>query len=301
MSSKANFYCGEWLIEPQTLTISHPNKGKCSVQSKVMQVLLVLINANNQVVEKRELMDVVWHGAVITENSLNQTISELRKIFGDSRKDPKFIETIPGKGYRFVTAAQSTSDSSLDIIKSSRPSSQVIALFVSALLIVGFIFWPNSQLESARFNLTVAPNGQAIAYFMKQNTGYYLHIQDTDSNRVPITIFVKTPESLALGWSSDSSKVVYNATLAEDSFYAMNVFDLNNAKTLYYKAAKLDQRHQQDSLPENFNKAIDSVDHEEFMVDGNKVDKIRYSEGEYFSAYFDQGKITSFSWQSVLR
>jgi|GEM_PF-2400172 len=301
MSNNNNFRVEGWLIEPELLSITHPNKGKYTLQSKVMQVLLALLKAENQVVSKQSLMDQVWQDLVITENSLNQAISELRKIFGDSRKTPLFIETIPTKGYRFVAKVEPTSDT-----LTKKPSNHQLSVTLFSKIIIGvalslFVLlalnWYKQSDE--KLNLAVAPNGQSIAYFIEQSNGFYMHIKSTDETSVPQTVFIKRPETLAMGWSSDSSKIVYNATLSEDTYFSMNVFDLSSGKTKYYKAAKIKGRHKQDSLPENFNKPTGDVVHEEFNIDGQVVDRIEYSKGEYFSAYFVDGKITSFSWQSI--
>lgn len=51
-------------------------------------------------------MDAVWPGVVVEENNLNQAISSLRKSLGDSKSTPRFIQTIPGRGYRFIAPVE---------------------------------------------------------------------------------------------------------------------------------------------------------------------------------------------------
>ena len=65
-------------------------------------VLLILIENRDRVVTKRELLDRVWAGTTVEENNLQQCISALRKALGDTRKEARFIITVPGSGYRFV-------------------------------------------------------------------------------------------------------------------------------------------------------------------------------------------------------
>jgi adenylate cyclase len=79
-------------FEEQTVPLSH----------SAFQTLLVLVENRDRVVTKRELLEKVWAGTAVEENNLNQCISALRKTFGDSRKEARFIATIPGAGYRFV-------------------------------------------------------------------------------------------------------------------------------------------------------------------------------------------------------
>ena len=72
------------------------------VSSRAYDALLYLIEHRDRVVGKDELMKAVWPKAVVEENNLNQAISSLRRAFGDSRELPRYLATIPGRGYRFV-------------------------------------------------------------------------------------------------------------------------------------------------------------------------------------------------------
>jgi TolB-like protein/DNA-binding winged helix-turn-helix (wHTH) protein/Flp pilus assembly protein TadD len=72
------------------------------VPPKVFDTLLVLVENSGQVVEKDELMRLVWPDTVVEENNLNQTISALRKALGEDPTQHRYIVTIPGRGYRFV-------------------------------------------------------------------------------------------------------------------------------------------------------------------------------------------------------
>lgn len=69
---------------------------------KAFDTLLVLIQANDRIVAKEELLKAVWPETFVEENNLNQSISLLRKVLGDSPLKHRYIATIPGRGYRFV-------------------------------------------------------------------------------------------------------------------------------------------------------------------------------------------------------
>ena len=69
---------------------------------KAFDLLLVLVEARGRTVEKDELLERVWAGTIVEENNLNQNITALRKLLGDSRQESQYIATIPGIGYRFV-------------------------------------------------------------------------------------------------------------------------------------------------------------------------------------------------------
>jgi DNA-binding winged helix-turn-helix (wHTH) protein len=69
------------------------------IGSRALDVLIVLTEANGELVTKDELMSRVWSGAVVEENTLQFQISTLRKALGPDRD---FIKTISGRGYRFI-------------------------------------------------------------------------------------------------------------------------------------------------------------------------------------------------------
>src|SRR6185503_8972104 len=71
---------------------------------KAFDTLLILVRNHSRVVTKDELMRLVWRDAFVTEDSLSQTISTLRRVLADDSNQPQYITTIPRRGYRFIAA-----------------------------------------------------------------------------------------------------------------------------------------------------------------------------------------------------
>ena len=69
---------------------------------KALETLRVLLERSGRLVTKDELMRHIWPDTVVEENNLNQNISVLRRALGERTAGPRFIETVPGVGYRFV-------------------------------------------------------------------------------------------------------------------------------------------------------------------------------------------------------
>ena len=83
---------------------------------RVFETLLYLVRHRGRVLPKDELMQEIWPDATVEENNLNQNISTLRRFFGETRGEDRFIVTVPGRGYRFVASvkvstAQATAES----------------------------------------------------------------------------------------------------------------------------------------------------------------------------------------------
>lgn len=79
-----------------------------SLTPKVFETLLQLVRHRGRVIAKDDLMKAVWPDTVVEENNLNQNISVLRRVLGESRGQHRYIATIPGKGYHFLASVETT-------------------------------------------------------------------------------------------------------------------------------------------------------------------------------------------------
>jgi len=70
---------------------------------KAVDLLIALVEAQGQTVDKQELLRRVWPDTVVEEGSLSSHIFQLRRALGEGAGGQRFIETIPKRGYRFVS------------------------------------------------------------------------------------------------------------------------------------------------------------------------------------------------------
>lgn len=99
------FRVGAYVAEPQLQRISK-DSGEVRVEPKVMDVLVLLAVQPGRTVTREEFMEAVWSDTVVTDDALLRCISELRKIFGDDARDPRYIETIRRRGYRLIAQVE---------------------------------------------------------------------------------------------------------------------------------------------------------------------------------------------------
>ena len=69
---------------------------------KLFDILLVLVENSGRLLNKNEFQSLVWPETVVEDGNLTRNISTLRKILGETLGEPRYIETIPWRGYRFV-------------------------------------------------------------------------------------------------------------------------------------------------------------------------------------------------------
>ncbi|MGB7209108.1 MAG: winged helix-turn-helix domain-containing protein [Pyrinomonadaceae bacterium] len=73
-----------------------------SLSAKAFDLLHTLLENNGRLVEKDELFNSVWSDQIVEESNLTVHMSQIRKALGENKNNPRYIETVPGYGYRFV-------------------------------------------------------------------------------------------------------------------------------------------------------------------------------------------------------
>ncbi len=116
------------------------------VPRKALEALVMLVEQHGEVVSKEDLLKRVWHDAYVEENSLNQSVSALRRILGDSAAQPRFIETVPGRGYRFVAT-----------IAQAPPAGSAVERGTAVRLGLGFLVEPPPIEPEVEAQKTVEP------------------------------------------------------------------------------------------------------------------------------------------------
>jgi DNA-binding winged helix-turn-helix (wHTH) protein/TolB-like protein len=72
------------------------------LKPKVFDLLVLLVQNAGRLMEKEAIFQSLWPDSVVEEANLNVSISALRKALGDAASDPRYIETVPKRGYRFI-------------------------------------------------------------------------------------------------------------------------------------------------------------------------------------------------------
>ena len=96
-----NFKFGEFLLDAREKVLLRDGK-PLPITPKAFQMLLVLVENHGHLVEKDELMKLVWADSFVEEGNITFTIGLLRRLLEDDTKNPHFIETVPKRGYRFI-------------------------------------------------------------------------------------------------------------------------------------------------------------------------------------------------------
>ena len=92
---------GEFTVDPDQKVLLRHGK-PLLLAPKVLETLLTLVQNGGRIIEKEELMKRLWPDTFVEESNLTYCIVQLRKTLGDEARHPRYIETIPKRGYRFI-------------------------------------------------------------------------------------------------------------------------------------------------------------------------------------------------------
>lgn len=100
-SFQKGFRLRDWRVLPDVGMVRCGGTEK-HLEPQQMELLVYLVLNRDRVVPKEELFQVIWRGAQVEEVGLPRCISEIRKVLGDDARAPRFIQTIPKRGYRLI-------------------------------------------------------------------------------------------------------------------------------------------------------------------------------------------------------
>src|SRR5262249_8702693 len=136
------------------------------LQGQPAQLLVVLVSRRGELVTREELRTQLWPEDTFVDfdHGLNNAVNRIREVLGDSASSPRYIETVPRRGYRFmaevilpeqpgaVTSVAALAEESSPQTKGSRRSLRRwlwIPGVVGVLLTVGFGFIMRQQFTPA--------------------------------------------------------------------------------------------------------------------------------------------------------
>lgn len=206
------------------------------LQGKPLQILMMLLDRPGEVVSREELQSRLWEGTTFVdfEQGINSAVNKLRQALGDSPDQPRYIETLPGKGYRFVAPLHSaTARAVLEIAAAPVAAPKVARPWLpwagaGVLVAAAAGYWAGSiprvmpaQQPAVRFTIAppagyamegaasrqsfaLSPDGTRLAYSAIDGSGgFQLFLRDLAS--LESTPIPNTQGANTLFWPADSN------------------------------------------------------------------------------------------------
>lgn len=149
---------GDWCVDGRASEISR-NGETTRLETRTMRLLLCLADRAGDVVTTDELLNQVWEGVIVSQDSVYQAVASLRRQLGDDPKQPSYIATVPRVGYRLVAKVEPWQDSlwtptvgqadliSVPASKSGSRRALLVAVAASVALVLGYVsvgkLWKN--------------------------------------------------------------------------------------------------------------------------------------------------------------
>jgi len=116
------------------------NGVKLKIQEQPLQTLCLLLDRPGEIVTREELQQKLWPDGTFVdfEHGVNTAVKKLREVLGDDANNPRFVETVPRRGYRFIVPADGKSTISACSPASDRPwiVRRKIPIFAAVLVVV---------------------------------------------------------------------------------------------------------------------------------------------------------------------
>lgn len=198
----------------------------------LFEILQVLLENSGHIVQKEHLLEKVWPDRFVEEGNLTRNICTLRRILQDDPENPRYIETIPRRGYRLISPVTLSEEEAPNSPGHHRPISKsvpiklLLALGVGALAILSLFLWEGSLArgddpgeQSVRFHVnpppgmtygmwdTVAlsPDNKHLAFTGIREGKRLLWIRPLDS--FSAFAVAGTQDAMSPFWSPDSRKI----------------------------------------------------------------------------------------------
>jgi len=126
--SKEPFNCyqfGPYRLDPNEGRLLR-NGEPVPLTPKAFETLVVLVQRSGHLVEKDELMKLLWPDSFVEESNLNQHVWTLRKTLGENKAGNEYIETVPKRGYRFMAEVQELGHQGFELVAERRTLTRIV-------------------------------------------------------------------------------------------------------------------------------------------------------------------------------
>jgi Tol biopolymer transport system component/DNA-binding winged helix-turn-helix (wHTH) protein len=221
---KGDFYLGEWLVQPSLGRVCLDDR-TVQIRPKVMDLLVYLAGSPGAVLSKDTLLNDVWGTDAISESALTRTITELRNAVGDDATQPRFLETIPKRGYRLIAPVRPAMLP--ETVQHRRRRTPVLVMSGVGVIAVGSLalVWfktppsaepavrvkPLTTLNGEESQPSFSPDGKRIAFVWRGTTNdnadiYVKRLGDDDS---PVRLTTDPDQDASPAWSPDGRAIAF--------------------------------------------------------------------------------------------
>jgi len=110
MSPSQRYAFGDFVLERSQQQVRRRDGSDLNLSPRLFSALLLFVENAGALLDKDALMQALWPGLVVEDNSLSQIISSLRRALADDTHDSRYIQTVPRRGFRFIATVTELPD-----------------------------------------------------------------------------------------------------------------------------------------------------------------------------------------------
>lgn len=190
-----SFDIGPWIFKTPGNELVHTDGHKIKLEDKIAHLLEALCRRRGHIISKEQLIEEVWQGRVLSEQTIPVAISKLRKALGDDINNPKMLATIPRQGYQLLpefTAEATAQKSSWQ----NMPARLAVVLIV----VLGISYLWNGYGEKAVPDRIQFSNSEKPGVIVTIND---VRTADGDKEKIPLAIAISEMSSYFLSQVPD--------------------------------------------------------------------------------------------------
>lgn len=219
---------------------------KLKLSGQPLQVLAILLERPGEVVTREELQKRLWPDTFVdVDHNLNTAINKIREALSDSAESPRFVETLPRRGYRFVAPVEGVGVANVPVEvlnggvpkhAPKRPWTLRLAILLGALVLLfgaGFFIYERHQVsgppkqrtltrvtfdEGLQIGATWSPDGRYIAYSSDRGGKFDIWVQQL-SGGDPVQITKGSGNNWQPDWSPDGKYIAYRSEEGDGGLY----------------------------------------------------------------------------------
>lgn len=217
-------------VSPRDFTVRRDGN-RLDLEPKAIRVLLHLLENRDRAVPKEELVEAVWEGAAITDNAITRVIAQLRRELGDDSRSPRYIETVPTLGYRFVGNAREIATQGPDPAAAPGPPVRVdrrawalLAIPAGVVLLAGG-WWATRRGSgphgSALTQITTTPgadarpsfgpDGRSFVYCSNRSGRFEIYRRELANEARTRAVTDDGNQNVQPAWSPDGKWIAYHS------------------------------------------------------------------------------------------
>ena len=128
-------------VDPLLRLVTDAGGRTTRLEPKACDLLVLLAGRPNEVISVEQLIESVWGGKFVTSDVVTVAVHALRQAFGDNAREPRFIETVRGRGYRWIAPLDQPEPAGEEPAAAPRPSLAVASLLALLLLVSAACAW----------------------------------------------------------------------------------------------------------------------------------------------------------------